>query len=272
MRPKRRCPTPRDGGTEKLMVLGAERSLLIANPVRRAAARVLGDTHFGRVLRMLYLRQALDRLPFTPRSILDAGCGKGYNLFYLARRYPGARLVGLDLHAADLADAERIRAAAGLHTLSFRRHDIQQPFPGAPYDLVLSWEAMQYLPDDSAMLAHVCDALQPGGLCLLHLMHAVRAYRPGTGADPDRWDAGQVRPGYLEAEITAKLRAAGFTRIRVRPTFGAIGMLAHGIFQRAREWPTPAYAALFPALVALGELDVRAAKRAGGGLLVEAGK
>src|SRR5262245_23841934 len=95
-----------------IMAIGSERSLLIDNRFKRAIVSLTGDTHFGRVLRFMYFKQALDKLSLHPNSILDAGCGKGYMSIYLARRFPDARVIGMDLGPTDLIEAERLRQAA----------------------------------------------------------------------------------------------------------------------------------------------------------------
>src|SRR5690349_19882368 len=107
-----------------LMALGNERSLLIKHPLKRAVVALLGDTHFGRVLRFLYLKRALDQLSLQPNAILDAGCGKGYLSLYLAKCFPAAQVIAMDLGAGDLAEAERMRVAARIDNLAFVRGDI----------------------------------------------------------------------------------------------------------------------------------------------------
>ena len=255
------------------MAIGSERSLLIDNRFKRAIVAVVGDTHFGRVLRFFYFKQALDKLPFYPGSILDAGCGKGYLSIYLARRYPNARVVGMDLGRADLVEAECIRQAAHLNNLAFVHGDVQRPIGVNAFDLIVSSEVLEYVPDETAALKHLNQALRPGGILLLHLMHAEGGYRQ-LGArrlfktQPGQWrDTGMVRAGYTERDLEAQLKHVGFTDIALEPTFGVIGMFAHSWFEVGRTWPAPLYFLLFPLLVLLGHCDVRARKVHGGALL-----
>jgi SAM-dependent methyltransferase len=47
-------------------------------------------------------------------AVLDAGCGSGWSTIALARAFPAARVVGVDLDAPSIADARRNVAEAGL--------------------------------------------------------------------------------------------------------------------------------------------------------------
>ena len=255
------------------MALGSERSLLIRNPLKRAVVARFGDTHFGRVLRFFYFARALDRLALQPGSILDAGCGKGYFALYLARRFPGARIVAMDLGRADLGEAERIRRAAGIGNVVFAHGDIQGGLGNERFDLIVSSEVLEYVPDEMRALRNLCDALRPGGALLIHLMHAEGAYRR-TGVRrlfhrrAEQWrDDGMVRAGYTETGLAAQLAHAGFADVSVQPTFGPVGMFAHSCFELGRTWPAPLYLAMFPVLVLLARWDARARIQSGGGML-----
>ncbi len=254
------------------MALGSERCVLAGNPFKRAVIRFLGDTHFGRVLRFLYLKQVLSELLLSPSSILDAGCGQGYTTLYLAKRFPQAHVVGVDLDETSLLKAESARRASHVSNLIFRQHDLQEPLCRNGFDLILSWEVMEYVLNDDVMLTNLYAALHSGGVCLLHLVHAVGGYqrigarRKAQGATVWRSN-GLVRAGYIERELEAKLRRAGFSRVALRPTFGRIGMFAHSLFEVARHWPSPLYVPVFFFLLLLGHMDIRTPKRQGGAIL-----
>jgi SAM-dependent methyltransferase len=260
------------------MSLGGERSRLIANPVKRAGIRLIGDTHFGRVVRFLYLKQVLAELRLSPSSILDAGCGQGYIALYLAKRFPRAHITGLDLDQASVFEAELLRQASSVSNLTFKQHDSQEPLCQNEYDLVLSWEVLEYVVDDDAMLANLYAALRPGGVCLLHVVHSLGGYRR-TGMrrkksfDPTGWqENGMVRAGYLEEELEGKLRLAGFEHIVLKPTFGKVGLFAHSFFEVARKWPRPLYLISHLLLLIPAYVDVGMPKTYNGAILAMARK
>jgi malonyl-CoA O-methyltransferase len=81
--------------------------------VRRAFERAAGTCDAVAVLQREVGARMAERLgiiKLTPGAILDAGCGTGEALGELRTRYPGARLIGLDL-AWNMTLAARRRAA-----------------------------------------------------------------------------------------------------------------------------------------------------------------
>jgi SAM-dependent methyltransferase len=106
------------------------------------------------------LRGVVDRLrPLAGRRVLDLGCGKGR--FARALGELGASVVGLDLSAAMLAqanDVDRVRASA-------RR----LPFGPASFDGVVAVEVFEHLAPRS--LDNVCGevrrVLRPGGTLVI---------------------------------------------------------------------------------------------------------
>ncbi|KAF0183413.1 MAG: methylase involved in ubiquinone/menaquinone biosynthesi [Alphaproteobacteria bacterium] len=99
--------------------------------------------------------------------LLDVGCGTGSLLATLARRTPGASLVGLDPDADVLIRAKR-RAEAGV---SFEHGFLDGDFVSlhAPFDIVASSLVLHQTPLETKrrILRHMREALRPGGrLCI----------------------------------------------------------------------------------------------------------
>ncbi|THF60692.1 methyltransferase domain-containing protein [Pseudothauera rhizosphaerae] len=79
-----------------------------------AAARPAGADVLARELARR-MDERLDYIRFTPRRILDLGCGAGEDLALLAKRYPQAERIGADFALPMLAEARRReRAQHGL--------------------------------------------------------------------------------------------------------------------------------------------------------------
>jgi S-adenosylmethionine-diacylgycerolhomoserine-N-methlytransferase len=102
-------------------------------------------------------------------SVLEVGVGTGRNLALAARRYPQARLFGLDISAEMLKSAERTigRAGAGTRTQLARADacafDPQWHFGEAGFDRVYVSYSLSMIPDWEAALAQALSVVAPGG-------------------------------------------------------------------------------------------------------------
>ncbi len=148
--------------------------------VRRAFARAAATYDAAAVLqREVAARMAarLDVVRLAPAAILDAGCGTGEAVGELAARYPGARVVALDV-ALPMVAAARARAARGQSLLArllpaagarrapwFVCADIEAlPLPGVAFDLAWSNLALQWVNDLPRAFAEFRRVLKVGGL------------------------------------------------------------------------------------------------------------
>ena len=119
------------------------------------------------ILQEEVLNRLLQRLPYIrhqPQMVADLGCGTGKGIAGLARHYPRARIIGLDI-------AE------------------QMLFAAQSFDLVFSSLALQWCNDLRGTLAEFARVSRPGAL----LMFA--SFGPGTlGELAAAWQALESRP------------------------------------------------------------------------------
>jgi S-adenosylmethionine-diacylgycerolhomoserine-N-methlytransferase len=131
-----------------------------------------------------------------PKRILEVGCGTGRNLAELARRFPQAQLMGLDVSADMLAITEKkIAGERARVELVKRRYD--QPLRAGSFDLVLcSYALSMFNPGwEDAVACAVAD-LAPGGLFALVDFHDSRFpwFRQWMGVNHVRME-GHLLPG-----------------------------------------------------------------------------
>ena len=98
------------------------------------------------------------------KVVLDAACGEGYGSAYLARA--AAQVIGIDLGAAAIEHAtERY---GGVANLSFSCASVTAlPVDAASVDLVVSFETIEHLAEQEAMLAEFRRVLKPEGILVL---------------------------------------------------------------------------------------------------------
>ena len=102
-------------------------------------------------------------------AILDAGCGTGANLEFmlngLGRGLPTSHAVGFDL-SGDALDYSRQRGLGGrLAQASIT----QLPFAEGSFDLAISFDVINNLPDDRLAFREISRVLRHGGLFLVNL-------------------------------------------------------------------------------------------------------
>jgi ubiquinone/menaquinone biosynthesis C-methylase UbiE len=95
--------------------------------------------------------------------ILDVGCGTGEFTSRVARLFPEAHAVGLDLIEASL-ELARTRCAELGGRVTFQRGDaFELPFGDAAFDLVACRHMLQAIPDAPRVLAELVRVHAPGG-------------------------------------------------------------------------------------------------------------
>lgn len=108
--------------------------------------------------------ERLDVIKQVPNVVLDAGCGTGYCVLAVARRYRGARLIALDLAAPMVARARR--TAGWFARPRFICGDIEAlPLAAGSVDLIVSNLALQWC-DLARSLGELRRVLRPGGLLM----------------------------------------------------------------------------------------------------------
>ncbi|HMH65412.1 MAG TPA: class I SAM-dependent methyltransferase [Rhizomicrobium sp.] len=129
--------------------------------------------HFYDVTRKPYLlgRDTLIRELAVPSSgtVLEIGCGTARNLLCIARRYPTARCMGIDVSSAMLQSARTSisREGAGgrvwVELADATGFDPMLLFGIERFDRVVISYALSMIPDWKAVLAHAAGLLAPNG-------------------------------------------------------------------------------------------------------------
>ncbi len=121
-----------------------------------------------------------------PREVVDLGCGPGHLTAQLARRWPGARVVGVDADPAMVARA-RADAPAGVEVVEA---DLRGWEPDRPVDVVVSNATLQWVPGHLDLLPRLVGQVRPGGWLALQV--------PGNHDQPSHTvrDALAAEPAY----------------------------------------------------------------------------
>ncbi len=112
------------------------------------------------------------------QALLDLGCGEGRHLQGALWHLPGAKVIGLDISASDLAQAQQklrgfdqwlaqLGAPAREPALLIRGDGSRLPLATASLDLVICSEVLEHLPSSQFFLAEIHRVLKPGGQCVI---------------------------------------------------------------------------------------------------------
>jgi ubiquinone/menaquinone biosynthesis C-methylase UbiE len=108
----------------------------------------------------------LRHLPVSPHDrVLDAGCGSGAIARLIARTYPQAEVIGVDLREQYLDFARTRARAEDIKNLMFRAADaFDLPFPDAAFDVVWTKYLLQWLKEPKRALEELKRVTRPGGI------------------------------------------------------------------------------------------------------------
>jgi O-methyltransferase len=107
------------------------------------------------------VRRVLTGVPLAGKSVLEIGCGRGGNLYYIARYTQASRVCGLDRSPGNIAFCRRAHEG---RQIAFVQGDAQQlPFAEASFDAVLNLESSHCYPDYLGFLSEASRVLKPGG-------------------------------------------------------------------------------------------------------------
>ena len=101
-------------------------------------------------------------------SVLELGCGSGGYALHLAEKV-GCRLIGLDINASGVRNANQLALARGLSLqVRFEQYDVSNnlPFDNNAFDAVFSNDVLCHIPGRPKLLGEIFRMLKPGGRML----------------------------------------------------------------------------------------------------------
>jgi SAM-dependent methyltransferase len=110
-----------------------------------------------------YKQRLRELLQLAPgQTVLDVGCGAGFEACRIAQKYPDVSVVGLDREAMiGLASHRAEELEVTVRWLTGRAEDI--PLPAATVDACYTERVLKYLPEPAAAIAEMVRVLKPGG-------------------------------------------------------------------------------------------------------------
>ena len=153
----------RHGGGVPYTAYGADVRRCIAGLNRPMFVNLLAREWFPNVPGLV------ERLEGEPAArVADVGCGTGWSSIAIARGYPKASVLGVDLDEASVAEAAANAAAAGVaDRVQFEVRDAADPRLAGSFDLVCAFETIHDMCDPVRALAAMRSLRADGGTVLV---------------------------------------------------------------------------------------------------------
>jgi len=100
----------------------------------------------------------------NPKSIIDIGCGPGNSAEILRKRWPAARITGVDSSPAMIAEAQK-----SYPDIEWRLQDAADLDMSEQYDVVFSNATIQWIPDHGRLLKGFADITNNGGIIAVQM-------------------------------------------------------------------------------------------------------
>lgn len=188
------------------------------------------------------------------QDAIELGCGTAYVSAWLARR--GARVVGIDNSAAQLATARRLQRNHGLDFPLLHGNAEEVPYPDASFDLAISEYGACLWADPQRWVPEAARLLRPGGELIFLANSALltlcvpeeddvpageRLLRPAFGMYRIEWPGDPGVEFHLShGDWLRLLRRSGFEvedLIEVRAPDGATTRYRYVTVEWAQKWP-----------------------------------
>jgi SAM-dependent methyltransferase len=208
------------------------------DPIKRVIGSVVGDSVllrklFYKLLGLMFLREwhvkrelrSLLSKADKPIRIFDAGSGFGQYSYYCAKRFRSASIYAVDIKVEQVEDCTRFFRRAKLENVRFAVEDLTRMEHTDEFDLAISVDVMEHIPDDVTVFRNLHRSLRRGGTLLVNTpsnLGGSDAQSPGDESFIEE----HARTGYGVEEIRTKLESAGFKVQQIKFTYGRWGSIA----------------------------------------------
>ena len=179
-------------------------------------------------LREWYVKRELHRQLDNRResfTLYDAGSGFGQYSYFIAKQFPFATIYSIDVKKEQIADCNRFFQKRGLTQCSFSIEDLTQIQHKEKFDIILSVDVMEHIPDDIKVFNNFYRALKKNGLLFINTPSNLGGSDVHSAHDHSFVEE-HARNGYGAEEIKNKLETAGFSVEKVHYTYGPWGTAA----------------------------------------------
>mgnify|MGYP001603256529 CR=1 FL=1 len=219
---------------------------------------IFGIPEIGFQIRCRYFVKTLDLLKnFEPKKILDAGCGIGLYTFMLAKRYPQAQILGIDMDEYKLEFCRRFATDHHITNVQFAKGDLTKIKLGNDnYDLIVNIDVLEHIRPYQKVLKSFYSSLKLGGYFYIHTpqVNQRRIFKKFFST----WKHEEhVREGFNPELLKNDLLQTGFKSVNYWSGFGFLGRLAWELNHISLSQNILLAGLMFPIVSLISILDIR---------------
>ena len=215
-------------------------------------------------------------------DILDAGAGFGQYTYWLSSQNKKWNIFSVDVKDEQVRDCNSFFKRINRDNVKFSVEDLTVYRKDNAYDLVVCVDVMEHILEDEKVFSNYVASLKKGGMLII----STPSDQGGSdvqGDDDTSFIEEHVRDGYNIGDIERKLKAAGFSLVEARYSYGSPGKIS---WRLSMKYPIQLlgvskaffivlplyYLVTFPISYILNYLDVNGKHSTGTGLIVKAWK
>ncbi len=177
-------------------------------------------------LRSWYVRRELKNLRknFGDKKIFiyDAGSGYGQYSYFMAKKLLPNEIYSIDVKDEWIKDCKEFFSSQKISNVSFGIEDLTEINHQNKFDLIVSVDVMEHIPDDVKVFQNFYNALKPGGYLLINTP-SIYGGSDVHDESGESFISEHAREGYSVEDLESKLKPLGFTIYRTRFTYGFWG-------------------------------------------------
>ena len=270
------------------------------DPIKRSLGNVFNKTPFLRklfyrlldilLLRTWHVKKELRRWKKNypdGATLLDAGSGFGQYSYFLSGVNTKWKVLGVDVKQEQIDDCNRFfKQINRSDRVKFEYADLTKFKKPETFDFILSVDVMEHILEDVQVFKNFSASMKKGGMLLISTPSDQGGSDTQHDHDHDEVTGfidEHVRDGYGIKEIEDKLKAAGFSKVDARYSYGRPGSISWKI---SMKYPILMlntsklffivlpfyYLILYPFALILNYFDVKNHHKTGTGLIVKAWK
>lgn len=215
-------------------------------------------------------------------SVLDAGFGFGQYSYFISRKVPHAKILGIDVKEEQVKDCSDFFNSLNKRNVRFEKGDLVSFTEPSFFDMILCVDVMEHIEEDEQVFRNFYASLKPEGILFISTPSDLGG-SDVHDIEEESFIGEHVRDGYSTADISKKLKNAGFNKIDFKYSYGKYGSIS---WRLSMKYPIQLlnnskvyililpfyYLIVFPLSLILNKLDVILPNSSGTGLIVKAMK